>query len=134
MELIHQLTNGPRPTSQFDLVDDGKKIGMLQLRHTHGSPSLGMPEGFGNNIYYEIEPEYREKGNGKKILALGLDEARKIGLKEVRLTVFEDNPSSFFTFRFSLFIISSTFSTILLILGPKKSRPNLIACSRLCCL
>ena len=94
MELIHQLTNGPRPTSQFDLVDDGKKIGMLQLRHTHGSPSLGMPEGFGNNIYYEIEPEYREKGNGKKILALGLDEARKIGLKEVRLTVFEDNPSS----------------------------------------
>ena len=72
-------------------MDGDRKTGMLQLRHTRSNPSIGMPESFGNNIYYEIEPEYQNKGYGKKILALGLNEARKIGLKVVRLTVFEDN-------------------------------------------
>ncbi len=91
LELVHTSTSGPRPTSQFDLVEEGKKIGMLQLRHTRNAPSIGMPESFGNNIYYEIDSDFQRKGYGKKILALGLDEARKIGLKDVRLTVFEDN-------------------------------------------
>jgi predicted acetyltransferase len=71
-------------------MDDGKKVGKLQLRHKLGKSDT-MPDGFESNIYYEIEPEFQHKGHGKKILALGLLEARKIGLTEVRLTVLEDN-------------------------------------------
>ncbi len=91
LELVHLNTSGPRPTSQFDLIEDGKKIGMLQLRHTLSGKSDAMPEGFESNVYYEIESEYQHSGYGKKILTLGLDEARKIGLTEVILTCYEDN-------------------------------------------
>jgi predicted acetyltransferase len=53
-----------------------------------------LPENFASHIYYEIRPEYRNKGYGMKILELGLEEARKIGLKEVILTTKKDNLAS----------------------------------------
>lgn len=94
LELAHVSTSGPRPKSQFELMEGGMKIDMLQLRHSLSGKSDVMPEGFESNIYYEIEPEHQHGGFGKKLLALGLDEARKIGLTEVILTCYEDNVPS----------------------------------------
>jgi predicted acetyltransferase len=47
-----------------------------------------------SHIYYEILPVYRSKGYGKRILALGLEKAKEIGLKEISITCMEDNTGS----------------------------------------
>lgn len=93
MELILKETSGPLPTSLFELKEENKILGILQLRHTP-SKNNTFPTGFENHIYYEIRPEYRGKGYGITILALGLDKARSIGLKEVILTCVEENIAS----------------------------------------
>lgn len=93
MELILKETSGPLPTSLFELKEENKILGILQLRHTP-SKNNTFPIGFENHIYYEIQPEYKGKGYGTKILALGLDKARSIGLKEVILTCVEENIAS----------------------------------------
>ena len=93
MELILKEISGHLPTSDFELKEGNKVIGKLQLRH-RPSKSADVPEGFENHIYYEIEPNYRGKGYGKRILALGLEEARKLGLSEVIVTCDSDNISS----------------------------------------
>jgi len=90
MNLILKETTGLLPTSNFELQEDGVVIGTLQLRHTPSKSPI-FPVGFENYIYYEIKPEYRGKGYGNKILSSGLEEARKIGLKEVILTCMKDN-------------------------------------------
>jgi predicted acetyltransferase len=91
--LKHKETSGRLPTSEYKLFDDGKLVGKIQVRHkpSHG---VGIPENMASHIYYEILPEYRSKGYGKQVLALGLVEARKIGLNEVSVTCMEDNIGS----------------------------------------
>jgi predicted acetyltransferase len=93
MQLRHLETSGPRPTSTYESVIDGKKVGKIQLRHTPGK-SEASPEGFESHIYYEIDSEFQGKGFAKEQLKLVLDEARKINLKEVILTVAENNLAS----------------------------------------
>lgn len=90
MELILKETSGPLPTSHYELRDKSLVIGTLQLRHTP-SKSPSFPKGFENHIYYEIEPTFREKGYGTRILRLGLEKARELGLSEVILTCTEEN-------------------------------------------
>jgi predicted acetyltransferase len=55
---------------------------------------VGVPENMANHIYYEINPEYRGKGYGKKILTLGLEKAQELGLDEIYITCMEDNLAS----------------------------------------
>jgi len=81
------------PTSEFDLMEDAKKLGRIQIRHKPTSGD-GVPDSFASHIYYEIEKSEQGKGYGTEILRLGLEEAKKIGLKEVILTCYEDNVGS----------------------------------------
>lgn len=93
MQLILKEISGPLPTSFFELIQDDKTIGKLQLRHSP-SKNVAFPEGFESHIYYEIDPLYQRKGYGTKMLALGLEKARDLGLKEVVLTCLESNNAS----------------------------------------
>jgi len=92
-QLILKETLGRLPTSEYELVDNGNVVGKIQVRHkpSHG---VGIPESMASHIYYEIIPEHRSKGYGKKILTLGLERAKEIGLKEVSITCMEDNLAS----------------------------------------
>ena len=91
--LKHKKTSGGLPTSEYELFDENILVGKIQIRQkpSHG---VGIPESMASHIYYEIFPEYRSKGYGKQILALGLEEVKKIGLKEISITCMEDNIGS----------------------------------------
>jgi predicted acetyltransferase len=91
--LKHKETSGKLPTSEYELFDSDMVVGKIQIRHkpSHG---VGIPENMASHIYYEILPEYRSKGYGKQVLALGLEEAKKIGLSEVSITCMENNIGS----------------------------------------
>lgn len=94
MKLVHRITDGPLPTSEFDLVNDaGEVIGYTQVRH-RASRNPFMPPDAGNHVYYEISEAYRGRGYGKQLMGLALAEAGRIGLEAVRLTVRDDNPTS----------------------------------------
>lgn len=90
-----QLTDvsGSQPTASYDILADGKHVGMCQLRR-RPSKSAVMPEGFENHIYYEIDLPHRGKGYAIAALRLLCAEAKKSGLDEVRLTIHDDNPAS----------------------------------------
>lgn len=93
MQLQFKGNIGDLPTSQFSLISQGKEVGFIQIRH-RASHSKEVPPDFANHIYYEIYPEFRGQGYGKKILELGLIEARKIGLNRVVITTHKDNAPS----------------------------------------
>jgi predicted acetyltransferase len=94
MQLVHLGTSGPLPTSSFNLViETGEVVGYAQLRH-RPSCSAELPPEAANHVYYEIAEAHRGQGHGKTLLRLVLDEARRIGLDRVRLTVTDDNPAS----------------------------------------
>lgn len=72
------------------LMENGKIIGTSRLR-----PQLN--ERFyrvGGHIGYDIAPSYRRKGYGTKLLALTLEKARALGLREVLITCDDDNIGS----------------------------------------
>ena len=90
---LREIT-GPLPTSVFDLVDEnGTVLGFTQVRHK-ASASADVPQACASHIYYEIYPDQRNKGYGKEILRLALEEARKIHLHPVIVTCVEDNIAS----------------------------------------
>ena len=91
--LKHKETSGCLSTSEYDLFDNNTPVGKIQIRHKP-SCSVGIPENMASHMYYEILPQYRLKGYGKKILSLGIEEAKKIGLREVLITCMEDNVGS----------------------------------------
>lgn len=66
---------------------------MIQIRH-QPSHSQEVPSSFSNHIYYEIKPEFRGRGFGREILKLGIGEAKKIGLKKIVITCYEENIAS----------------------------------------
>jgi predicted acetyltransferase len=94
MRLVHRGTSSPLPTSSFNLVSaTGVVIGYAQLRH-RPSCNADLPPEAANHVYYEIAEAHRGQGHGKTLLRLVLDEARRIGLERVRLTVTDDNAIS----------------------------------------
>ena len=93
LNLVLQNTSGPLPTSTYAMLDGGIEIGFIQIRH-QPSHSCDVPTNFASHIYYEIKPEYRHKGYGKKILKLGLKKVEEIGLKEIIITCYDDNTPS----------------------------------------
>ncbi|MCQ2577477.1 MAG: GNAT family N-acetyltransferase, partial [Treponema sp.] len=75
------------PSTTFWLYVDGVPVGFGNLRHFL-TEALSKA---GGNIGYGIAPQFRGKGYGKILLKLLLQEARKIGLEKVLVTVHLDN-------------------------------------------
>ncbi len=84
---------GELPTSVFDLFDNEKIVGLVQIRH-RVSAGIGVPKECASHIYYEIEEKYRNKGYGKEALRLALDYANNLGIKTVVVTCDENNLAS----------------------------------------
>lgn len=70
-------------------VSDGKLIGCIKIHH-----SLTEQLRKGGHIAYGIRPSERGKGYGTKQLALCLDFARSIGLKQVIISCDKSNTAS----------------------------------------
>ncbi len=85
------LPPGRVPSSTFWLVaDNGHIVGTSRLRHWL-MPHL---EKEGGHIGYDVRPSERRKGYGTKLLALTLNRAQDLGLKEVIITCDSDNIGS----------------------------------------
>lgn len=78
------------PTSHFWLMKQGNLIGTLRIRH-HLTPTVEERAG---HIGYDIAPSFRGQGYGHLILALGLGEAAKIGIRDVLAICDENNTPS----------------------------------------
>lgn len=85
-----QLEAGHVPQNTYWLVKGTKILGVSRLR-PHLNESLRKQ---GGNIGYTISPSWRRKGYGTKILALTLQKARLMGLKQVLVTCDADNQAS----------------------------------------
>ncbi len=81
---------GNLPTSIFDLMNDEKKVGFVQIRHKV-SAGAGIPNECASHLYYEVEESEWNKGYGTEALRLALIEAKKIGLEKVVVTCDENN-------------------------------------------
>lgn len=80
------------PQSIWWLIDTvgSMYLGEIHIRHVaHGR----YPE-IVSHIYYEIRPSARRRGYGTKILELGLEKARELGLEEVIVTCAVGNDGS----------------------------------------
>ena len=75
------------PSTTFWLYVDGVPVGFGNLRHFL-TEALSKA---GGNIGYGIAPQFRGKGYGNILLKLLLQEARKIGLEKVLVTIHLDN-------------------------------------------
>ena len=93
MELVHRNTSGRLPTSTFILCDGGEEVGFVQIRH-QPSHADDIPPECASHVYYEVREDRRRRGYGTKLLALGLQEARRLGLTELVVCCFESNPAS----------------------------------------
>jgi predicted acetyltransferase len=86
-------TSGVFPTSIYEILLDGHRIGECQLRH-RPSKNENLPDGFESHVYYEINPEFRGKGYAKQTLGLLLEQARAFGLKNLTIVASENNSAS----------------------------------------
>ncbi|MBP6981609.1 GNAT family N-acetyltransferase [Candidatus Gracilibacteria bacterium] len=90
------LTDNPRGVNStlFFFMESEDILGAIQIRHHIDHPDL---RDSGGHIGYGLRPSARGRGYAKHMLALGLDEARKIGLKRVLLSADDDNTASWKT-------------------------------------
>lgn len=87
IEYAKKLEKSQMKTFLLIRKNDDKIVGALNIR-------WNLPENikqFGGNIGYGIRPTERKKGYNKINLYLGLIEAKKIGLKEVKLVCETNN-------------------------------------------
>lgn len=78
------------PSTTYWLYADEKPVGFGSIRHFLTD---ALREA-GGHIGYGIAPKYREKGYGKKILGLLLEEASCLGIDRVLVTIKLDNAAS----------------------------------------
>ncbi len=78
------------PQTTYWLYVDGSPVGMGKLRRFL-TDALKIA---GGHIGYAIAPQYRGKGYAKLLLKLMLEEARRIGIDQVLLTIHTDNAAS----------------------------------------
>lgn len=78
------------PTNVYWLYVDGYPVGMGKLRHRL-TDALRFQ---GGHIGYIISPQYRGKGYGTKLLQYLVEEANKMGIEDVLLTILQGNNSS----------------------------------------
>ena len=81
------LEEGHVPSSEFWIVDGDEWLGRFSLRHTLNEELTR----YGGNLGYYLIPSVRHKGVGTWAMAQVLDEAKKINMKKVLLTCYEDN-------------------------------------------
>lgn len=86
------LPEGFVPSTQYICIrkKDDKLIGMLQIRHKLNDFLLN----FGGHIGNSIAVCERNKGYGKKLLALGLKKCKELGLNNVLITCKDTNTAS----------------------------------------
>ncbi len=84
------LPDGYVPESVYWLVDGGRYIGRVSIRH-RATPQLLQ---IGGHIGYDIRPSQRRKGYGSRMLALALPKAKALGHERVLLTCDETNVGS----------------------------------------
>lgn len=73
------LRDGWVPDSTFWLIDGGKVIGVVNIRHSLTQHLRNA----GGHIGYGIRPSERQKGYATKLLELSLLESKRLGLNEV---------------------------------------------------
>ena len=78
------------PASTMLAWDDGKLVGMIDIRHRLNDYLLQ----FGGHIGYSVHPACRRQGYATRMLALALDECRRLGLSRVMVACDRDNPAS----------------------------------------
>ena len=74
-------------TKKYILVDDKKLIGEVGIRTTLNDFWINK----GSQIFYKIRLSKRNKGYGNIILKLALEEARKLGFKQIRINCDDKN-------------------------------------------
>lgn len=86
------VTEGLVPASTFLAVRerDNYLVGMIDIRHRL---SEGL-EKFGGHIGYSVRKSERRKGYAAEMLALALQECRKLGMRKVLLTCDKSNTAS----------------------------------------
>lgn len=84
------LPSGWVPCSMFWMIDGDDIVGIVNIRHQLNESLFER----GGHIGYEIVPSERNKGYGKKILALSIIKAKEIGIHKILITSFEDNIAS----------------------------------------
>ena len=89
-EIGRNLPKGYIPSSYYWLVDESGFIGETTIRHCL-TKALRKD---GGHIGYGIRPSKRKMGFGKKILALALRKAKKLGIHRVLVTCDSGNMGS----------------------------------------
>ena len=84
------LPEGWVPSTELWLIDGNEYIGTVSIRHRLTEKLLRES---GHSGYY-IRPSKRKMGYGKKILAMGLEKAKELGLTKVLVTCDENNIGS----------------------------------------
>ena len=86
------LPDGFVPATQYICVrkSDNKVIGMFQIRHTLNDFLFN----FGGHAGDSVAVDERGKGYGKKMLALGLEKCKELGLNKVLVTCKDTNIAS----------------------------------------
>ena len=87
-----KLQTGWVPSYDYFLVDENKFLGIIHIRIELTSSLLR----YGGNIGYGINPTYWQQGYGTKILELGLEKAKELGIKDkILITCDDDNVGSY---------------------------------------
>jgi predicted acetyltransferase len=92
-------------THRWLLSPAGEIVGVTRLRHNINTPFLAE---HGGHIGYDVAPSRRRRGYGHLAMAVGLREARVVGLDRVLLCASEDNAASRSTIERAGGILEST--------------------------